>query len=410
MKRTRDRERGQVVVTSALLLTVMVGFAALATDIGFLYSSRTGGQAVADGAALAGAASFIYSPYAPQPATAQNRAVATAVAQDVLADTVQASEVSVNVDVPNQLVTVSLNRNEETFFSGVMGIDQATIGTVATAEASTVAAGSRCTKPFFLPNSILIDISPCDGLHGQARSDCIKSTTCGECSSPGQNSSLLVYQDPYTGEYKVTPWARSLLPQQVNLRPTDPSSALTPGGFYSVRLGDSTGGNDYRTNIRDCAGEITYCGFCYTVEPGNMVGPTDQGMTDLLHDPPHQMFTLASGEYCYGSSLDNCTLNGSRQLVSVPVWDICGAPAAACPAESFCADRNGDGVPDTSFSGTPVLRIVAYAMILIEDRTGSTVTAQLIDIKPCSAGGGTAQETGPMGVPLRLVTLPPAGG
>src|SRR6266545_7196775 len=51
----RSRERGQLLVLSAILLPVLLGFTALAVDLGWLFVSRTSEQRAADAAALAGA-------------------------------------------------------------------------------------------------------------------------------------------------------------------------------------------------------------------------------------------------------------------------------------------------------------------------------------------------------------------
>jgi Flp pilus assembly protein TadG len=48
-------ERGAVIVIFAICLFVLIGFAALAIDIGYLHTTRSELQNVADAAALAGA-------------------------------------------------------------------------------------------------------------------------------------------------------------------------------------------------------------------------------------------------------------------------------------------------------------------------------------------------------------------
>ena len=69
-----------------------------------------------------------------------------------------------------------------------------------------------------------------------------------------------------------------LLGTQRTIKPGNPQNALTPGQFFAIRLGDSSGGNDYRTNIATCASQIVTCQNLYSVEPGNMIGPTKQGV------------------------------------------------------------------------------------------------------------------------------------
>ena len=66
------REEGYVVVTVAVLGVVLIGFAALAIDMGALYGSRTTAQKIADAAAIAGVSTFVFNPIASQPGTARH--------------------------------------------------------------------------------------------------------------------------------------------------------------------------------------------------------------------------------------------------------------------------------------------------------------------------------------------------
>ena len=56
---TSKKQEGFVIAVLAIVLLALVGFLALAVDIGVLYSARTSAQGVADAAALAGAFTFI---------------------------------------------------------------------------------------------------------------------------------------------------------------------------------------------------------------------------------------------------------------------------------------------------------------------------------------------------------------
>jgi hypothetical protein len=239
---------------------------------------------------------------------------------------------------------------------------------------------------------------------------------CSACTTPIDplTSQLLAYRIGNTDVFAVPVPTQNLLatnPPLINVRPTRPSDSLSPGQFYSIRLGDSTGGNDYRTNIATCSGEQTFCGSCYVTEPGNMIGPTRQGVDDLIPDPPDNFFVLADGRWCFGASSTDCETTGSPQLVIAPIWDICNTPGVgACPAEDFCADADSDGFPDGKFSGTPSLRIIAYATLFVTGWSGTDLQARLLDVKPCVGGPATDDDgnlqTGPLATPLRLVKAP----
>ena len=50
----------------------------------------------------------------------------------------------------------------------------------------------------------------------------------------------------------------------------------------ACRLRGGTGGNDYRDNITDCNGTPVQIGDMLPIETGNMIGPTQHGMEDLI--------------------------------------------------------------------------------------------------------------------------------
>ena len=58
-KATLKDERGAVLILVAGTMVVLLGFAALAVDVGFLMSARTEAQRTADAMALAAASAFI---------------------------------------------------------------------------------------------------------------------------------------------------------------------------------------------------------------------------------------------------------------------------------------------------------------------------------------------------------------
>src|SRR5688572_7944577 len=120
-EQSRNKDEGFVVIVVAIVLFVMVGFVALGVDVGVLYSARTSAQEVADAAALAGAASFVLQATAPQPATATAFATNFAMQNTIMGQAISAGDVAVNVDVPNQLVTVSVTSNQNTYFAKVLG-------------------------------------------------------------------------------------------------------------------------------------------------------------------------------------------------------------------------------------------------------------------------------------------------
>src|SRR5213594_2418466 len=114
---TSKKQEGFVLVVVAIVLIVLVGFLALAIDIGVLYSARTLAQEVADAAALAGAYTYIDNPTAPNLAQlAHDSALQVAVNNSILGQPVAAADVTVNPDLTNRRVIVDVRSTQNTYF------------------------------------------------------------------------------------------------------------------------------------------------------------------------------------------------------------------------------------------------------------------------------------------------------
>lgn len=367
------RQEGYILVSTAFLLVALCGLAALAVDIGVLLSARAAAQRAADSAALAGAFTFVANPLAPQPGTAQAQALATATSNQILDQPITAGEVSVNVNAATRLVTVDINRATPTFFARALGVvgNQVTIGARGIAEAAVNASGAACSKPWFIPNTVLSLLEACPA-----------------CAA-GQ---------VFVANGQVTSFAQTQLGARFTIKPNDPDSALGPGQFFAISLPGSVGGADYRANIGRCSPEVIYCQSLYPVEPGNMVGPTIQGVRDFLGPNPDVFIDVGRYQRADGTISDT-----SPQLTVAPIWD-------ECSMAGFCPDQK---LPD----GGRNLRIpvIGFAQIFLEGIQGNNVIARLIGVAACAAGGGGGApggggpgppEIGPYSVPVRLVRLP----
>lgn len=374
-------EQGYILIVTSVLLVVLIGFVAMATDTGILYSGRTMAQEAVDAAALAGASSFVLDPWGPQPDTAEDYALNTALEQGVLADAVAAGEVNINVDVANRLVTVRWTRMEQTYLARALGIDSANIGVQATAEAARTPTGASCVKPWFLPNTITLPPG---------------SDVCDACdpSEPEFNQLLIQHG-------QVTPWAMRLISsgQQITIKPGNPQNALEPAQFYAIRMPSSSGADDYREYIAGCTPDATiFCQDCYGVEPGNMVGPTKQGTEDLIGNPADVF--MEPSVYCNGGDCRDT----SPSLITLPVWNVCYSPGEGCSGSTFCPGGN------LSEMGQNVLiRVIGFAMLFIEKMQGNDVKARIINVVVCDGAPDVTDDgvqPAPFALPVRLVTLP----
>jgi Flp pilus assembly protein TadG len=372
-------QKGMAIAMVALCIVVLFLMAALAVDLGVLYTARTSAQHAADAAALAGAYTFL-RPTAPQPSTAQNAAVATAAANAILGTPVAITTGNVTVDTATRRVTVTVPRTSAggnaigTFFARVANNTSADIVAKATAEAGLQGSASRCVKPIFLPNTIFSDLTPGAG-----------------------NSACNAGQVVFDSSGNITAWAQGLFGVQKTIRPVDPNTALQPGQFYSLDFG--SGGSTYRCAwgqcLNYCAGtsEIA-CGQRYPVETGNMVGPTQQGVRDLIGNPADRWIGIDQYD------VDGVTMDTSKSLVIAPVWEDCD------PANQIISGTRGQTVA-----------VIGFLELFVDryqngNGPGSGVQAHIVRAVACprnggGGGGGGAgnpnPSTGPMATPVRLI-------
>src|SRR5213593_4706558 len=135
-------ESGYILVTVAALLFALVGFTALAVDMGTVLSSRTQIQRAADAAALAGAFTFNVNPsLTDQPTRASNQALKTATANTVMGIAITDAEVTITVVLPDASinkpaqVTVTIQRTEPTVFAKILDVSGVADKVTAAAEA-----------------------------------------------------------------------------------------------------------------------------------------------------------------------------------------------------------------------------------------------------------------------------------
>ena len=395
-KRRNHRERGMTVAMLAVFIIGLLAMAALAIDLGVLYTARTSAQHAADAAALAGALTFL-NPVSAQPGAAEEAAIATAGANYVLGKVVTISAADVNVDVANRLVTVTVPLTGPgaigTFFARAIRVPSVDVTVQASAEAAENGSGSRCLKPLFIPNTILSTQNPVLACAADPKEVFFSRPDGCQAASPAEE---------ITSE--LSPWYQTtaVLGSQYTIKPGMPQNALTPSQFYALDFG--AGANDYRCTLGACTNDcgitdIPACGKSYAVKTGNMVGPTDQGVDDLSGPDPDTWVDI--GQYKDGTTGD--IYDFSNQVVVAPVWDNC--------CQSINPGTNGQ-----------TARIVGFVDLFITNPKGGKkgdVRANLISTTPCAGFGGGGggpggvgtpppDVSGPLGRPVRLVQTPVA--
>lgn len=373
--KNKSRERGMTIPMMALFIVTLFAMAALAVDLGVLYTARTSAQHAADAAALAGAFTFM-TPNAPQPDTAWAAAITAASKNSIFGTPVQITSANINVEIAMRRVTVTVPRTDangvETFFAKAIGWNKVDVQVQAMAEAAARGTGTSCLKPLFIPNTVASSLA----------------TTKDACDAG---------QTLFDSAGNLTSWANSNFnPNSIyDLTPGDPQSALEPSQFYALDFG--SGANTYRCTLGQCLSDcgvnldVIKCGDQFPVETGRMVGPTNQGVDDWTGNPADTWGGQHNGVWSYHPNGDNSVWSmTSRSLGVGPVWDNC--------AQSISPGYHGQQV-----------QIVGFMEIFAVGMQGTILKAHLVQPISCSTAGGaggggnTGSNTGPYGVPVRLV-------
>jgi hypothetical protein len=124
-----------------------------------------------------------------------------------------------------------------------------------------------------------------------------------------------------------------------------------------------------------------------------MVGPTTQGVNDLIGNPADTWVSL----YHYYHPTTNTTTDTSRSLAVAPIWDVCGL-TGFCPGNQFPT------------GGNTYVTVVGFALIFLDGVQGNDVKGHLVSVAGCAApnGGPSLPPTTPgaYSMPVRLVRLP----
>ena len=342
-------EEGGTIVLVAVSMVGLLAMAALAIDLGMLHDARSEAHRAADAAALAGAATF----QTPMDA-AQVTPVATGAATDyagrnrVLGTSVQPSEVTVQVLAAEGKLRATIRRQGiSLWFARVFGVNAS--GVAASAAAAIVSSGTaECLAPFMIPDwwvdandNQLYDASP----------------TPGEYYDPLVTGYGLDYRNVGKPHYKATYGDYTDdFGRQMILRIGSTGGGMSPGWYFPARIGDNTGGADFRTQLgMACPPGVASIGDPVYPEPGVKQGPTVQGLKERLsHDSDakwdNTTKSIVGSKYPLGcvEAGTVCTGEGSPRIMQVPLFD----PRSPIP--------NGSSAP---------LPIVNFGAFFIEEMT-----------------------------------------
>jgi Flp pilus assembly protein TadG len=263
MKRFIKNERGNILVISAGAIVAVMLCASLAIDVGGMLAAKNQLQAAVDAAALAGASGLIIS-YEE----ATNRAILFAGNNNCIRQPVQLSPGDVTFPTPAR-IRVQATHPFNMFFARVIGFNVANITATAMAELSTL-TGTNGARPWALPDLGWPTGTPV-------------TIKAGYLGAPATNAGFFY-----------------------------------PVDFPPINRGDPlTGAQVYQDNIIYGSQYDVFIGDYLMVEPGNMIGPTHQGVVDLINQDPGAYWD-ASLNMVQGSAFPD---GRSPRIIKIPLYD-----------------------------------------------------------------------------------------
>jgi hypothetical protein len=342
-------ERGAMLILVALSIVALIAFNTFVFDYGVMWVGRRQAQNAADAGALAGAVSMAFdangwtnrTPTGPARTAARQMAVTNLVWSqapdvDVVTD-VFFTDTPAALCVPDAAgntpcIRVDVYRNQArgnalpALFGGSVGLLSTGVRATATARVA-VANASDCLKPWAVPDKWL-DVhdvtAPTAPANTWTPDDTFEThTRQGNTYTPLANPD--VYTPPSASGPGTGFTVAADLGVEMTLKAGSPTDAIAPGVFLPVRLprydGPSAGGDDYRENIANCNGLPVEIGDSLQSENGNMIGPTKQGVQDLIAQDPNADWDPASK-----SVTGSCAQAGtpcaahSPRIVAIPVF------------------------------------------------------------------------------------------
>jgi hypothetical protein len=298
----------------------------LATDVGMLMAARSQAQNAADAGALAGATALTFNSFTDHSATGPAVTGAINSAQANLVIGQPASVLPGDVTFPadpttgqSDTVQVSVYRTSArgnaipTMIAQMYGI--ATVDVSATARAAAIAANAEgCVLPFTIPDKWIEKQCPpqtCPWAPSDTFEMFQSQGNHQNAGAPLANPDIYIPpgQSGATGFNPTTDVGLQLVLKANN------QGSVTPSFYNPWDLPGSVGGSDYRNNIGGCNSNIVAIGDNMTPETGNMVGPTQQGTSDLVAQDPNAYWDT----YC--NCVRGSAFTTSPRIRPVPLYN-----------------------------------------------------------------------------------------
>lgn len=295
-----DPRRGAALIMVTVVIVALLAFAVVAIDGAVIMTAKGQLQNAADAAALAGASGLLEGGEALARARAIEFASCNHAVQDQMRPvTITAEDISfpdaytIRVQTHRTVATGDALRTYFRRVANPLRSNQADVTAVAVAMAADL-CGSKCLRPWAIPDQ------------------------WNDADGDGE------YDEGEYYEPEVTSYCNPAdLGRTITLKVGSAQQAIASGIFFAVNYppldypGESplTGASWYRTWIEECNPYTVAPGDRLQMEPGNMVGPTFQGMEGLIAKDPGAYWD-ASTQTIRGSNFGT-----SPRMVPVPFFD-----------------------------------------------------------------------------------------
>jgi Flp pilus assembly protein TadG len=377
LRRLARDERGMSFIFVGLGFMAFLAATTLAIDVGMFMTARSQSQNAADAGALAGATALAFDSFDDRSTggPAVQSAVNTSVANNVIGT--PPSTVPADVTFPvgptgANRVKVNVFRSAPrsnaipTLMGTLFGVPTVDVSATATAEASPANA-MTCVKPFTIPDRWIENQNP----------PWTTSSTFDRYDNKGNvipNADVYIPagQPGYVGYNSSTDKGLELTIRAGTGNNIDPTM------YFSWSMPSNTGADDYRGNISGCNTSLIHFGDPETQEPGDMTGPTNQGIDDLIAQDPAAYWDTALNQV-------HSTLNPSPRVFPIPLFD---------PDYYQSGKVNGRNA---------TLRVANWIGFFVESRSGNQVTGRITPILGVIDNNAGPAPAGTFPVAIRLV-------
>jgi hypothetical protein len=379
LKRLRNLcfdERGMSFAFVGIGLMTFMAATALAVDVGMFMTARTQAQTSADAGALSGVTALVFNNWDNR--TASGPAVQSAMSASQL-NTVMNGAVSVqptDVTFPNDpfgqpnRVKVDVYRTAgrsnpvTTLLGSLLGHSTIDIAATATAEAAP-AGGMTCVKPFIIPDKWQELTNPPWNMN---------TSVYDHYDNQGNEINPHDIYDPTTGYSMMDKGTLLILRAGSgnNIEPTFYYSWNMPGNTQGV-----IGADWYNQNIANCNTTVISPGETAIQEPGNMMGPTVDGLAQLKAKDPTAYWDATNNTYV-------SSMNPSPRVFPIPLYN---------PDEYDLGKKTGRNA---------TLHVTGFIGFFLEDVSGNEAYGRIFPITGVSAATSPTP-TAPLAYVIRLV-------